>query len=209
MDQRDPAEKLCYNNKAGNPSTNGPVRQNRPVLRLNDPASGDPPVVLRTAGWDNLGVDIEDVFVARLTCDARWIETRLHREYHDLPLGNPRLTPCCCMSHAARRRCNTHKRISPTKHDGQAGVRLWRAVGAGSYRRPGDGHKNFLSRTGTGCSDLNIPLERHTTGPNITLPWAGITVLRGKDFVFEGGQLVKFMGVDKQGRATRTIYVWA
>ena len=32
--------------------------------------------------------------------------------------------------------------------------------------------------------------------------------MRGKEFVFEKGRLVRFTGVDKHGNATQTIYIW-
>ena len=84
-------------------------------------------------------------------------------------------------------------------------------MGAGSYRRPGDGHKNFLSRTGTGRGGLTTPLKC-LKPPNLVTtsacPCAGITVMRGKDFVFEKGRPVRFTGVDKHGNATQTIYIW-
>ena len=87
------------------------------------------------------------------------------------------------------------------------GVRLWRAVGAGSYKRKADGCKDFLSRTG-----------RHTCGSLIhshhalmlTLSWyAGYTGLKGTKWVFENHKLVSFTGVDSQGVETETIHVWA
>ena len=62
---------------------------NRPPCVLRLPSSQDPQgqIPTFTELVDLMDKQHEDVFKARLTVDARLIETRLHEKYQDLPFG--------------------------------------------------------------------------------------------------------------------------
>jgi hypothetical protein len=61
--------------------------RNRPPIALNKQEADNRPVIVSKIGWDKVDMQYRDLFEARLTCDARSIETRLHQKFHHLPLG--------------------------------------------------------------------------------------------------------------------------
>lgn len=71
------------------------IKKNRPPIALNKQEADNAPIVLSKIGWDQVDMKFRDLFEARLTCDARAIETRIHKKFHHLPLGTHPPVPCC------------------------------------------------------------------------------------------------------------------